>query len=246
MSNEEDNLFAGAEIEDKTEVSLENDTIPHHLDAKWSDYVLSLFAPDELVDVNGAKPLVSGLRRVAEILIGEIVSSGPTQVFPPAEGRGPGRATVVFEVIFENGKRYAEVADCWEGNTDDAFVVFNTATASTRAEARCLRKALKLKTVSAEEITSKNTTKTALEASRAKSTEESDGEFANEAPRSAKQDSFINTLCDRAGIDRGKYLKYVFGVEDDNKLSKKIASDAITQLNSYIQKKDETPIEITK
>jgi len=55
--------------------------------------------------------------------------------------------------------RYSEVADSWEGNTDDMFCAFAVAIASTRAEARALRKALKIKGVAAEELTKKDTAK---------------------------------------------------------------------------------------
>lgn len=126
------------------------DVIPNRLDPAWSDYVMSLFHPSELLD---GKPLVAGLRRVGELLMGTIVSSKPTLVVP-VEGDGLGRATVVYEVQFmsDNGLvTFADVADVWQGNTDSEFLAFAVAVASTRAEARAIRKALKLRVVAAEE-----------------------------------------------------------------------------------------------
>src|SRR5690606_27810229 len=106
-----------------------------------------LFEPKELIDGN---PNCAALRRVSELVLGDIVSSGPSQVFPATDPNGPGRATVVFEVIFDwgntgNFRTFKEVADCWHGNTDDLFCAHPVATASTRAEGRVLRKALKVK-----------------------------------------------------------------------------------------------------
>ena len=129
---------------------------PSTTDPGWNDYVMSKFTEKELYDGN---PLVNGLRRVAELVIGPIVYSGPTQVFPPQRDDHHGRATVVFTVEFENGMRYSEVADCWEGNTDDMFCAYAIATASTRAEGRALRKALRIRAVAAEEMTKKDTAK---------------------------------------------------------------------------------------
>ena len=63
----------------------------------WHDYVMSHFKSNELIDGN---PTCAGLRRVAEILLGEIMFSGPTQIFPATDANGPGRATVVFTVEF--------------------------------------------------------------------------------------------------------------------------------------------------
>ncbi len=123
-------------------------------DIEWNDYVMGHFSEKELFD---GRPLCAGLRRVAELLLGKIVSSKPTQVFPPSNtGEEIGRATGVWEVIFEDMSVFSDVADAWEGNTDDTFCVFNTATAATRAEGRALRKALRLKTVAAEEMTTKS------------------------------------------------------------------------------------------
>ena len=113
------------------------DDSPDPTSPEWNNYVLSLFADGELYE---GRPLCAGLRRVAELLLGRIVSSRPTQVFAPQGGDEIGRATVIWEIVFEDGSLFSDVADCWEGNTDDAFCVFNTATAATRAEGRALEK----------------------------------------------------------------------------------------------------------
>lgn len=116
---------------------------------EWSDYVMSSFTSDELVTVDGKDyPNVAGLRRVAELLIGDIAASRPVNVWPFDDKR----ATVQYEVVFMNGLTYGDVADVSGDNIDQFFFRFAVTTACTRAEARCLRKALKLRTCAAEEI----------------------------------------------------------------------------------------------
>ena len=138
-------MFTGVKIEttsknEPIENSTNNAVAPHMLSPEWNDYAMSLFDPSELINGN---PLVAGLRRVAEIVLGPLVFSGPTTVFPVQREDHHGRATVVFTVEFANGSKYAEVADSWEGNTDDMFCAYAVAIASTRAEARALRKSYK-------------------------------------------------------------------------------------------------------
>lgn len=138
--------------------------IPDVNSPEWNDYAMGFFQQNELIDGN---PLVAGLRRVAEMLIGEIVSSKPISVVHNENSSPIGRATVVYEVQFmcrrDNGetyiKTYADAAEVWEGNTDDLFAVHAAATASTRAEGRALRKALKLRVVAAEELCKKDVSK---------------------------------------------------------------------------------------
>ena len=134
---------------------MSEDLIPDYLSREWPDYVMGLFEPDELMD---GYPTTVGLRRVAELVLGPISKSGPTQVFP-VDGNGPGRATVVYEVVFSGFlnsiqvRSYSEVADVWLGNTDAMYAGYAVATAATRAEGRALRKALKLRKCAAEELT---------------------------------------------------------------------------------------------
>jgi len=133
---------------------------PDMLSPEWNDYVLQLFTDKELIDGN---PLTAGLRRVAEMLIGEIISSKPVDVQRIETGDPIGKTTVTYEVQFlvksgdrEYVKTYADVSDVWAGNTDDLFAVHAPATASTKAEGRALRKALKLRVVAAEELCKKD------------------------------------------------------------------------------------------
>jgi hypothetical protein len=157
-----EDMFEGVEelkTPSNTDTSVKDvvlDNAPSMLSPEWHDYAMKLFQEDELI--NG-HPLVTGLRRVSELVLGPMSFSGPTWVKPTDRDDHHGRATVIFTIEFASGLRCAEVADSWEGNTDDMFCAFAVAIASTRAEARALRKVLKIKGVAAEELTKKDTAK---------------------------------------------------------------------------------------
>jgi hypothetical protein len=212
---------------------------PSMLSPEWHDYAMTLFHPSELVD---GHPLVAGLRRVSELILGTIVFSGPTQVFPVQREDHHGRATVVFSVEFANGVRYSEVADSWEGNTDDMFCAFAVAIASTRAEARALRKALKIKGVAAEELTKKDTAKIVRDISNNKTA--SEGEYDDQSRMSDAQYNFIDVKCKQLNIN-GEKLFALFNVDSGKKVSKKVASDIIDRLNDFQRDKSSIPQDIT-
>lgn len=170
--------------EESTEEVKEN---PKITSPGWNEYVLSLFTDDEKFD---GLPKVEGLRRVAQLLLGEIVYSAPDQIFPVV-GDGPGRATVSYKVKFlKDGiiREFGEVSDVWAGNTDDSYLVYATATASTRSEGRALRKALGLKTVCFEEMAS------AIDMSREDSVKK-------EIPIQEEQVNFIDMKCKKKNIN---------------------------------------------
>ena len=239
----EDMLFETVELETPIDADTSvkdvistDENAPSITDPEWNEYVMSMFTPKELYDGN---PLVNGLRRVAELVIGPIVYSGPTQVFPPQRDDHHGRATVVFTVEFENGMRYSEVADCWEGNTDDMFCAYAIATASTRAEGRALRKALRIRAVAAEEMTKKDTAKIVRELSSKKET--SDGGYDDSSRMSDAQYNFIDVKCKQLNVNGRELFKTVFNVDNNRKISKKVASDIIDTLNNYQRDKSTIP-----
>ena len=231
---DEGELATPSNTNTKTKDVIQSD-IPSMLSAEWHDYAMGLFHESEMID---GHPLVAGLRRVAEVVLGPIVFSGPTQVFPVQREDHHGRATVVFTVEFANGMRYAEVADSWEGNTDDMFCAFAVAIASTRAEARALRKALKIKGVAAEELTKKDTAKIVRDISTTKSA--SEGEYDDQSRMSDAQYNFIDVKCKQLNVN-GKKLFAEFKVDSGRKVSKKVASDIIDRLNDYQRDKSSIP-----
>lgn len=243
MNEMTENLFESVELStpSNTDTSVKNllsSDMPSMLSAEWHDYAMTLFHENELID---GHPLVAGLRRVAELVLGTIVFSGPTQVFPVQREDHHGRATVIFTVQFANGIKYAEVADSWEGNTDDMFCAFAVAIASTRAEARALRKALKIKGVAAEELTKKDTAKIVREISNTKAS--SEGEYNEQNRMSDAQYNFIDVKCKQLNINGQKLFKN-FNVDSGRKVSKKVASDLIDALNDYQRDKNSIPKEL--
>jgi len=143
-------------IDFEPEIEEDKITAPFPTDKEWSDYVLSKFTEDEMF--NGS-PTVDGLRRVAELLLGEIIRQDTQVIQSPSQPDN--RATVVHTIDFlldvnDKGviscKSFSGAADSYWGNTDKVFNKYPVAMAETRAECRALRRALKLKTVSAEEI----------------------------------------------------------------------------------------------
>ena len=246
MSITMDNLFEGMEevelqTPSNTDTSVKNiikEDTHHPLSPEWNDYVMSQFQPSELVEGN---PLVHGLRRVAQRMLGQIEFSGPTQVFPVQREDHHGRATVIYTVKFRNGLTYSEVADSWEGNTDDMFCAFAVAIASTRAEARALRKALQIRTVAAEELTKKDTAKIVREISNSK--DSSDGEFDESTRMSDAQSNYIDVKCKQLDINGANLFKE-FNVQVGKKVTKKTASDIIDKINDYQRDKSSIPASI--
>jgi hypothetical protein len=241
--NDVETIFEGVELAtpSNTDTSVKDVVMsnePSMLSHEWHDYAMTLFHETEMVD---GHPLVAGLRRVAEAVLGTIVFSGPTQVFPVQRDDHHGRATVVFTIEFANGVRYSEVADSWEGNTDDTFCAYAVAIASTRAEARALRKALKIKGVAAEELTKKDTAKIVRQISSVK--DSSAGEYNEQDRMSDAQYNFIDVKCKQLNID-GEKLFATFKVDGGKKVSKKIASDIIDSLNDYQRDKSSIPQDI--
>lgn len=212
----------------------------------WNEYVMSQFHDYETFDGN---PTCGGLRRVSELLLGDIIESGPTQVFPANDSNGPGRATVVFKVVFNwnnSGtlRSYSEVADVWHGNTDDLFCAHPVATASTRAEGRALRKALKIRALAAEELTRKKDIVSIVQQS-VKANTPTDGEWNEEESLSVQQINFINNKSKQLDISVMSFINSGEGEYDRiEKVTKSVASKMLAILNKYQNGSQDIPSEI--
>lgn len=125
---------------------------PSMFSPEWSDYVISKFAYDEIIDGN---PTVDGLRRITEMVLGPIVSV-ETEIVQVPTKENEGRATAVCTVtVLMHGfqKKISGSGDAWHKNTDMPYSKFPVAMAETRAEGRALRRLLQLrKVVAAEEL----------------------------------------------------------------------------------------------
>ena len=235
-----DELFEDAfeEAETENEAVIEEkvggiEDRPSMFSDEWNDYVMAHFHSNELIDGN---PICAGLRRVAEFLLGDIVESGPEQVFPATDGLSPDRATVVFKVVFDwmnSGKHrvFKEVADVWHGNTDDLFCAHPVATASTRAEGRALRKALKLRCLDAEELGKKDIVNIVQESVKKVPTS---GEYEGGNKISSQQIQFIDNRCNQLDVDVISFINMgenTYGSIEQ--VTKESAKKMIKVLNNY-------------
>ena len=233
------------EEKEKTEEEVMETTMPAYGSKEWSDYVMSKFEPHELIDGN---PICAGLRRVVDDVLGSIVSSRPVQVWPSTDVNGPGRATVVFEVVInwmDSGelRTFAEVADVWHGNTDDLFCAHPVATASTRAEGRALRKALKVKCLAAEELAKKDIVSIVRQSVSADQGE--GGEWNEEDVISLPQINFIDAKCKQLDIN---VMEFINAGSDNyssiNDVTKQTASKMLSTLNENQTKSKNAPDKI--
>ncbi len=248
------NLFDNAEIEenipkDNVEVEEKTNPIPEKFSQGWQKFVLSQFRAEELDE---GYPKLPGLRRVAQQLIGRIISSLPTQITTIVDERNTtGRSNCIYEIVFEDAFgekiKFGSAASSWAGNTDDEFSVFTEAIAESRAEARTLRKALNLNIVSKDELTSKNI-KEVIQSLNTKE-KERDGSWSEDGEISTSQKFMIPKTCDRLGIDLNKLLSKEMLATDINNLTKKEATTLIELLNKYQSSGKESieiPVEIKK
>ena len=234
---EDEPFEAGSEHEDPDKPSI---TSP-----EWHDYVMQFFQPNELVEGN---PITAGLRRVAELLLGDIMESGPINVVAPSNDDGPGRATVTYRVTFNwmnsgQMRTYADTADVWHGNTDDLFCAHPVATASTRAEGRALRKALKIRALAAEELSKKDIVSIVKQTTAPKTT---DGDWNPEDRISSQQIGFIDNKCKQLDISVSGFInsgKNSYSRIDS--ITKNTASEMIKQLNKYQNGDTSVPEEIS-
>jgi hypothetical protein len=239
-----DSDFEEVEETFEGEDRIEQQDSPSIFSEEWPDYVMSHFQSNELIDGN---PICAGLRRVAELLLGDIVQSGPTEVFPAMDNDGPGRATVVFSVTFNwmnsgSFKTFSEVADVWHGNTDDLFCAHPVATASTRAEGRALRKALKIRCLAAEELAKKDIVEIVREKTSSKTT---DGDWNPEETITVQQKNFVESKCKQLNIDVNKFINSgEHSYSDIEAVNKSVASSMIRVLNQYQNGSQEIPEEV--
>lgn len=193
---------------------------PKPTDIEWSDYVLSKFHESEL---DKGYPKVDGLRRVIELVMGPVMESKIVSVDTRKE-QNQFAATVVYSIKVKfNGsseeRTFQDVADAGNhnikpprGNESLDFRNYATTIAATRAEARVMRKALKLKVMAAEEAM----------------------ELKTDLPMSSSQANVINLICNRKNLNAEEvFEQYMtkFGLSDKKQLTHQQAIKIINELN---------------
>jgi len=122
-------------------------------DVDWVDYILDQLADHELAQGN---PTTDGLRRVAEKEFGQIVLSD-TDILEIPDKALTGKVTAKHTLVFQrhDGKGTLRVSACVDVIGTKLPAPFNqhlVATACTRAEGKALRRALKIRVQTAEEL----------------------------------------------------------------------------------------------
>lgn len=215
---------------------------PLRTSVEWSDYVLGLFAQDELVETDkGSFPNVSGLRRVAELLVGEIIESGPEECnVYTFDHSHVGRADCLYKIVFskenlggfhgELSKNSIVIFKGFAGasvhNLSKGYNIYPEAMAETRAEARALRKALGLKVCSAEELQDGMSIDNPLEPSR---------DYAT-----PQQKAFLNTKCPPLNISFNKLLE-IKDEKEFERLDKEFVAQKIKEITGYQNNRESIP-----
>ena len=227
---EDEDILSAVDAEALSEVS--ELVQPEFNSEKWSEWVISKFADDELE--NGA-PTCDGLRRVSEQILGPIEKVEVIKNDTPSVNN-KGNATVVVgvtinPVMLEGHPRYGysiyveDLADANRLNTPEEIFKHPSATAGTRAESRVYRKMLRLrKVLTAEELASNE--------------ENIDETWSPSTPITDQQITVIEMLCKRTNMNVLEFIncgdsKYVC-VEQ---ISEQSAQKMLQYLNR-IQRKD--------
>jgi len=237
------------EVVEAESLRLNKELVPQVYSDEWQEYVMKQLRENEFVEIQGNKyPKVVGLRRLVRMLLGEIVFSGPTAIFPATSANENGRASVLYEVRIaaHDSNPYVDIgselpinvfsacAEAWEGNiTDERFRPYPLPIAETRAEGRALRKALYLNTLTAEELSgsempTKETVNAAVE------------EYNENDPISGNQINVIKVKCKQLNIDVDKFAPNV------EALLKKDGVELLKKLNNFQRGEEKVPSEVLK
>lgn len=245
-----DDLQLDVELEDEkfddslSEVKENNTDLPKYASNAWSDYVMSQFEEEELFE---ERPTVPALRRVTELLLGEIVESRPHDICVMGDTVVCNYTLVVSwgRGLLENNGGYFDVnidiptrmfgaiGEASVKNTQGVFQNYQASIAETRAEGRALKKALGIKCSTAEEIMLDDKTSVLGQV-----TEE---EWKGEENISNTQKKFIELKCRELGIDVDKFInkKFYLGEADERQFEKiddvnrEVASYMIQEINKY-------------
>lgn len=213
----------------------------------WSDFVRSHFKEGETDDQGN--PYVAGLRRVTRLLLGPIIQSYPEVIQAPRlECDGDGRMyltpttykhTVVVRLVREGvDALFAEVADVYYvqrdgrkfANTDPEYAIHASATCSTKAEARALRKLLQLSGVVAAE----ERLLVPIE------------EMGLDGLLTSAQACLIKQMCRQLSIDVSKFINMTGGnfQSDLSDVPSETADRMIQELHRYRHGKREVPAKV--
>jgi hypothetical protein len=229
--NNELNQQADEEAADAEQVEPKR---PRYVDPEWHSFVMSQFVPEELD--NHGNPKVDGLRRVAEGLLGEIVESRPVQ-----SSSAPDLAAVNWLLVIAwacdnpyvdigsstplQNRTFGAFADASLVNCKPPYNKFLASMSDTRAEAKCLRRALRLRCIASEEA----------EMGETNTFDEkvSDGSYKGDALINDQQAMMINVISQRLDISVDKLVEKTFPGKTIKNITKENAANIIVLLNKF-------------
>jgi hypothetical protein len=219
---------------EEVDENIDNDVPMDYTHPEWTDYVLTLFTENELAAPN--RPRVDGLRRVTEDVIGPILSTR-SDVLQVPNTENERRATVKVSLAIDYGDCVREidgVADVYWGNTDKPYRNHPVATAETRAEARALRRALRLSSnvVAHEEI------------GGVADHDYSETEQREKGLITPQQIKFLGVMCSRINVNVEKFVKKFHSVDKITELTHADSLELQKTLSEYQQDADAIPEEI--
>lgn len=225
-------------LEDDNNTTAENTPTfqPNINDPDWTEYVLNQLSDNEL---SNKAPNVHGLRRVVEKLLNVNIIKSTTKTISVPNEDNQYRAVVEHTIVvldlntpYQIEKTYSDVADACKFNCEPPYDRHLLAVAATRAEARVLRKLLRINVISAEETVNIENCTPIVE----------DISLITES-----QVRFLDKICARANINVMKYIN----IGKNNRgevpyasiyeLSKQTAAEAIQYLNQFQGKTDKVP-----
>jgi hypothetical protein len=230
-SNTKDEELEELEFESNTKDDVDSpDTIHSPTDKDWNDFVLSQFTDDEKFHNN---PTLNGLRRLTELLIGEIISITTNIVQVPSNDNSY-RASAICSIKLlcrdDIIKQFDGAGDAFEGNVNNVFSKYLISMAESRSECRCLRRALRLKNVAAEEL------------SDTEMVVETTNSIDNNTNITENQINFIDILCKRLNINVQKYILSQYpNMKKINELTYQNSLDVQKQLSEFQQATESIP-----
>ena len=192
---------------DQDQEENEEDSTPPIYSKEWNDYVMSHFWDEELIEdaKKDKHPNIYGLRRVTQLLIGDIVTARCKVVHAPTVQDNTATVEFLVRILNKDGtlKEYSDAADAHLRNSQTPYDLHLTSVATSRAESRVFRKILNLRMISHEEVVP-------------------DGPIitTNEEFITPQQLSFLNLLSERLNINTLKFIESVLKMETHGDLTK--------------------------
>ena len=152
-TSEFEEIIETTNTEEEYDVVDNDSKTPSEYDPEWSEYLLDQLSDSELI--NGA-PTVDGLRRITEKCFGEIIGSNSTIIESPTSQNNQ-RCTICHTLTISKYRSSQSISvdgcvDVLYHKTPYPFKDHLVATADTRAEGKALRRALKIRVATAEEL----------------------------------------------------------------------------------------------